>query len=74
MTSRAESPCAEYISRQQAGVIDVKSCAADNPKADSIARQILKTANAMKISLWSSYGGQGFLRYAMIRIARARGR
>lgn len=67
-----KSLCGVYQSAT-GGVIDVKSCAADNPKADSIARQILKTANAMKISLWSSYGGQGFLRYAMIRIAKGTG-
>ena len=55
------------------GVIGVKSCIANNPKADHIAGQVLKTALALKIPLWSSYGGQGFLRFALIRIAKGTG-
>ena len=51
------------------GVAAAEHCPSNHPRADEIAKAILKTALSLKIPVWSSYNRSGFLRHALIRIA-----
>ncbi len=55
------------------GVISVKRCEANHPRADEIAEVIRRTAVGLKIPVWCSHKREGFLRHALIRIAAATG-
>lgn len=55
------------------GITAVDRCEANHPRADEISGIIRKLAVSMKIPVWCSRTGQGFLRHVLIRIAGATG-
>lgn len=55
------------------GVIATDRCEANHPRADEIVKAVRKTAVSMKIPVWCSHTGKGFLRHMLVRIAAATG-
>lgn len=51
------------------GVIDVHRCPINDERADRIIMAVKKTAMSLKIPVWCSYNGKGFLRHVLVRIA-----
>ncbi|MCI7767247.1 MAG: 23S rRNA (uracil(1939)-C(5))-methyltransferase RlmD [Oscillospiraceae bacterium] len=51
------------------GVIAVSRCPINDERADRIITAVKKTALSLKIPVWCSYNGRGFLRHVLVRIA-----
>lgn len=51
------------------GVTKVKDCPVNNPAANRIGNAVLETAVSLKIPVYCSYNGSGFLRHTLIRAA-----
>ncbi len=51
------------------GVTAVRDCPVNNPKANAIGRAVLDAAMDLKIPVYCSYNGRGFLRHVLIRAA-----
>ncbi|MGN0642020.1 MAG: 23S rRNA (uracil(1939)-C(5))-methyltransferase RlmD [Huintestinicola sp.] len=54
-------------------VVAEDSCLINNKRANEIAAAVRKLAVSMKIPVFSTGGGKGFLRYVMIRVAQGTG-
>ncbi|MDD7278520.1 MAG: 23S rRNA (uracil(1939)-C(5))-methyltransferase RlmD [Oscillospiraceae bacterium] len=55
------------------GVTAVERCPVNDERADRIIRAVKKTALSLKIPVWCSFNGRGFLRHVLVRIARNTG-
>lgn len=55
------------------GVTAVDRCAVNDERADRIIKAVKKTALSLKIPVWCSYNGKGFLRHVLVRIAKNTG-
>ena len=55
------------------GVVAADRCAVNDERADKIIKAVRKTALSLKIPVWCSFNGRGFLRHVLVRIARNTG-
>ena len=55
------------------GVTAVERCPVNDERADRIIRAVKKTALSLKIPVWCSFNGRGFLRHVLVRTARNTG-
>ena len=55
------------------GVVAAERCPINDERADKIIKAVKKTAMSLKIPVWCSYNGRGFLRHVLVRIARNTG-
>ncbi len=55
------------------GVIATDRCLVNDERADRIITAVKKTALALKIPVWCSFNGRGFLRHVLVRIGKNTG-
>ena len=55
------------------GVVAVERCPINDERADKIIKAVRKSALGLKIPVWCSFNGKGFLRHVLVRIARNTG-